>query len=91
MNEEKKIMLFNSRTVYLGASKDKYDQYCKVLDAEKLKYKTHRVNHEEKMLAPGRGTIRSMGGNLGTDRILYEILVGEKDYDNAMGILTALK
>jgi len=43
------------------------------------------------MTAPGRGTARSMGGNFGTDKTLYEIMVGEKDYDNAMGILTALK
>lgn len=89
--EEKLIMLFDSRTVYLGASRDKYEQYCKALDSEKIKYKTKRVNHEEKMIAPGRGTARSMGGNFGTDKTLYEILVGEKDYDNAMGILTALK
>ena len=82
--------LFDSRTVYLGASRDKYDQYCKALDSKKIKYKTKRVNHEEKMIAPGRGTARSMGGNFGTDKTLYEILVGEKDYDNAMGILTAL-
>ena len=89
--EEKLIMLFDSRTVYLGASRDKYEQYCKALDSEKIKYKTKRVNHEEKMTAPGRGTVRSMGGNFGTDKTLYEIMVGEKDYDNAMGILTALK
>ena len=89
--EEKLIMLFDSRTVYLGASRDKYEQYCKALDSEKIKYKTKRVNHEEKMIAPGRGTARSMGGNFGTDKTLYEILVGEKAYDNAMGILTALK
>lgn len=25
-------MLFDSRTVYLGASRDKYEQYCKALD-----------------------------------------------------------
>ena len=89
--EEKLIMLFDSRTVYLGASRDKYEQYCKALDSEKIKYKTKRVNHEEKMTAPGRGIVRSMGGNFGTDKTLYEIMVGEKDYDNAMGILTALK
>ena len=84
-------MLFNNRTVYLGASRDKYEQFCKALDAEKIKYKTNRINHEEKMTAPGRGSVRSMGGNFGTDKTLYEIMVGEKDYDNAMGILTALK
>ena len=56
-------MLFNNRTVYLGASREKYEQYCKALDAEKIKYKTKRVNHEEKMIAPGRGTARSMGRN----------------------------
>ena len=84
-------MLFDNRTVYLGASRDKYEQYCKALDSEKIKYKTKRVNHEEKMIAPDRGTARSMGGNFGTDKTLYEIMVGEKDYDNAMGILTALK
>ena len=39
-------MLFDSRTVYLGASRDKYEQYCKVLDSEKIKYKTKRVNNE---------------------------------------------
>ena len=89
--KEEVIMLFDSRTVYLGASRDKYEQYCKALDSEKIKYKTKRVNHEEKMTAPGRGTVRSMGGNFGTDKTLYEIMVGEKDYDNAMGILTALK
>ena len=89
--KEEIIMLFDSRTVYLGASRDKYEQYCKALDSEKIKYKTKRVNHEEKMTAPGRGTVRSMGGNFGTDKTLYEIMVGEKDYDNAMGILTALK
>jgi hypothetical protein len=77
--------------VDFGASRDKYEQYCKALDSEKIKYKTKRVNHEEKMIAPGRGTARSMGGNFGTDKTLYEIMVGEKDYDNAMGILTALK
>ena len=59
-------MLFDSRTVYLGASRDKYEQYCKALDSEKIKYKTKRVNHEEKMTAPGRGIVRSMGGNFGT-------------------------
>lgn len=42
------------------------------------------------MTAPGR-IVRSMGGNFGTDKTLYEIMVGEKDYDNAMRILTALK
>ena len=88
---QKLIMLFDSRTVYLGASRDKYEQYCKALDSEKIRYKTKRVNHEEKMTAPGRGTARSMGGNFGTDKTLYEIMVGEKDYDNVMGILTALK
>lgn len=41
-------MLFDSRTVYLGVSRDKYEQYCKALDSEKIKYKTKRVNHEEK-------------------------------------------
>ena len=41
-------MLFDSRTVYLGASRDKYEQYCKALDSKKIKYKTKRVNHEEK-------------------------------------------
>ena len=89
--KEEVIMLFDSRTVYLGASRDKYEQYCKALDSEKIKYKTKRVNHEEKMTAPGRGIVRSMGGNFGTDKTLYEIMVGEKDYNNAMGILTALK
>jgi hypothetical protein len=89
--KEETIMLFDSRTVYLGASRDKYEQYCKALDTEKIKYKTKRVNHEEKMTAPGRGIVRSMGGNFGTDKTLYEIMVGEKDYDSAMGILTALK
>ena len=89
--KEEVIMLFDSRTVYLGASRDKYEQYCKALDSKKIKYKTKRVNHEEKMIAPGRGIVRSMGGNFGTDKTLYEIMVGEKDYDNAMGILTALK
>ena len=89
--KEEVIMLFDSRTVYLGASRDKYEQYCKALDSEKIKYKTKRVNHEEKMTAPGRGIVRSMGGNFGTDKTLYEIMVGEKDYDNAMGILIALK
>ena len=89
--KEEVIMLFDNRTVYLGASRDKYEQYCKALDSEKIKYKTKRLNHDEKMIAPGRGTARSMGGNFGTDKTLYEILVGEKDYDNAMGILTALK
>ena len=89
--KEEVIMLFDSRTVYLGASRDKYEQYCKALDSKKIKYKTKRVNHEEKMTAPGRGIVRSMGGNFGTDKTLYEIMVGEKDYDNAMGILTALK
>ena len=29
-------MLFDSRTVYLGASRDKYEQYCKALDSEKI-------------------------------------------------------
>ena len=60
-------MLFDNRSVYLGASKEKYEQYCKALEAER------------------------MGGNSGTDKTLYEILVGGKDYDNAMGILKALK
>lgn len=46
-------MLFDSRTVYLGASRDKYEQYCKALDSEKIKYKTKRVNHEEND-SPGR-------------------------------------
>ena len=44
-------MLFDSRTVYLGAARDKYEQYCKALDSEKIKYKTKRVNHEEKMIS----------------------------------------
>ena len=70
-------MLFDNRSVYLGASKEKYEQYCKALEAERIKYKTNRINHEEKMAAPGRGTLRGMGGG--------------KDYDNAMGILKALK
>ena len=84
-------MLFDKRSVYLGASKEKYEQYCKALDLEKIKYKTNRVNHNEKLTAPGRGVVRSMGGNFGTDKTLYEILVGDKDYDRAMHILTALK
>ena len=41
-------MLFDSRTVYLGASRDKYEQYCKALDSEKIKYKTKRVKTIEK-------------------------------------------
>ena len=28
-------MLFDSRTVYLGVSRDKYEQYCKALDSER--------------------------------------------------------
>ena len=84
-------MLFDSRTVYLGASRDKYEQYCKALDSDKNTYGKITISHKVKMTAPGRGTARSMGGNFGTDKTLYEIMVGEKDYDNAMGILTALK
>lgn len=61
-------MLFDNRSVYLGASKEKYEQYCKALEAERIKYKTNRINHEEKMAAPGRGTLRGMGGNSGTDK-----------------------
>ena len=30
-------MLFDSRTVYLGASRDKYEQYCKALDSSNTK------------------------------------------------------
>lgn len=37
------------------------------------------------------GNCPQHGWELRTDKTLYEILVGEKDYDNAMGILTALK
>ena len=69
-------MLFDSRTVYLGASRDKYEQYCKALDSEKIKYKTKRVNHEEKMTAPGRGTARSMGGVQVWAMISEEIFTG---------------
>ena len=43
------------------------------------------------MIASGRGTARQHGWNFGTDKTLYEIMVGEKDYDNVMEILTALK
>lgn len=41
-------MLFDSRTVYLGASRDKYEQYCKVLDSEKIKYKTRESTTKKK-------------------------------------------
>lgn len=84
-------MLFDNRTVYLGESREKYEQYCKVLDVERIKYKTNRVNHCEKLTASGRGVARSMGGNLGTDKTLYEILVRDKDYDIAMYSLTRSK
>ena len=76
-------MLFDSRTVYLGASRDKYEQYCKALDSEKIKYKTKRVNHEEKMIAPGRGTARSMGGNFGTDKTWRNIFINLKIYSKS--------
>ena len=32
------------------------------LDSEKIKYKTKRVNHEEKMIAPGRELPAARGG-----------------------------
>ncbi len=57
-------MLFDSRTVYLGASRDKYEQYCKALDSEKIKYKTKRVNHEEKMTAPAGESSAAWVGTL---------------------------
>ena len=41
-------MLFDSRTVYLGASRDKYEQYCKALDSEKIKYKTKQKQNKRK-------------------------------------------
>jgi len=56
-------MLFDSRTVYLGASRDKYEQYCKALDSEKIKYKTKRVNHEEND-SPGQGNCPQHGWEL---------------------------
>lgn len=57
-------MLFDSRTVYLGASRDKYEQYCKALDSEKIKYKTKRVNHEEKNDSSGQGNCPQYGWEL---------------------------
>ena len=57
-------MLFDSRTVYLGASRDKYEQYCKALDSEKIKYKTKRVNHERKNDSSGQGNRPQHGWEL---------------------------
>ena len=56
-------MLFDNRSVYLGASKEKYEQYCKALEAERIKYKTNRINDEDFLSVSGRGTLRGMCGN----------------------------
>lgn len=57
-------MLFISRTVYstTGASRDKYEQYCKALDSEKNQIQNKRELTTKKNDSPGQGTARSMGG-----------------------------
>ena len=46
-------MLFDNRSVYLGASKEKYEQYCKALEAERIKYmkKKWQLQAEEHFVA----------------------------------------
>ena len=41
-------MLFDSRTVYLGVSRDKYEQYCKALDSEKINTKQRESTTKKK-------------------------------------------
>ncbi len=41
-------MLFDSRTVYLGASRDKYEQYCKALDSREKDTKQRESTTKKK-------------------------------------------
>lgn len=56
-------MLFDSRTVYLGASRDKYEQYCKALDSEKIKY-NKESQPRRKNDSPGQGNRPQHGWEL---------------------------
>lgn len=77
-------MFESSRTLYLGNSLSEMNRIRNILAAEKMKYKLKVMDHSNEWT--GHNTVRGIGGNSfvkEADRIQYEILVKQKDYEKA--------
>lgn len=77
-------MFCTSRTLYLGNSLSEMNRIRNILVAEKMKYKLKVMDHSNEWT--GHNTVRGMGGNnfaMEADKIQYEILVKQKDYEKA--------
>ena len=86
----KKVSSLNSKSIYTGTSVHDFNEVRDILERNKIsyKYKTMDLNHNSWI--GERGVTRSMGGNF-TDSarsLIYEILVSEKDYDEARILLS---
>lgn len=74
-----------SRTLYLGNSLSEANRIRDILAIEKMKYKLKVMDHSNEWT--GHNTVRGMGGNnlmKEADKIQYEILVKQKDYEKAV-------
>lgn len=81
-------MFWSSKTLYLGNSLSEANRIRDILAAEKMKYKRKVVDHSNEWT--GHNTVRGMGGNnfvKEADRIQYEILVKQKDYEKAVYLI----
>lgn len=85
------IHMFNEKTLFMSSSLSQFNQVRNALDLHHIKYKYRTTNHAQNSFAPGRGTVRGMGGNTSVPSTLYEIVVHKDDYDKACCLLPRRK
>lgn len=81
------------KSIYITSNYNDFVKARDILALYNIDYKYRTIDHSGKLLAPGRGTIRSIGGTLGMNpdaRVLYELFVNKKDYDQAAFCLRSL-
>lgn len=75
------------KTLYIGSSQKDYNEICSILEKNNIKYKCTKTSHEKNTLMPGWGTSRSFGANFSNGTPIYEIMVSDKNYDQAQGFI----
>lgn len=75
------------KTLYIGSSQKDYSEICSILEKNGVKYRCAKTDRNQNTQLPGWGTARSFGGNFHNASVIYEILVDNKDYDQAQYLI----
>lgn len=80
-------------SVFITTKLNDFVKARNLLETHNIQYKYRTTDHSGKILAPGRGTTRSISGTAGMNlesNLLYEIFVSKQDYEEASFYLKSI-